>query len=125
VYFYLLRTGFYAMPSEISMECRISEINGGRVRLMGTIVERQPAEGVVVLDDGTGQVKVFFDQLELLEKIGEYNTGDRVFICGWAMDQGISGDIIKSANDLDLGLYEQVRARWAPLCKSGGGNEDV
>ena len=107
------------------MECRISEIQPGRVRLMGTIVDRKPAEGVVVLDDGTGQAKVFFDQLELLEKIGGYNNGDRVFICGWAMDQGVSGDIIKSAKDLDLEIYEKVRERWAPLCKQGGSDVDV
>ncbi len=108
------------------MECRISEISGGRVRLMGTIVDRQPAEGVITLDDGTGQIKVFFDQLELLEKIGQYNNGDRVFVCGWAMDEGVSGDIIKSAKDLDIGLYEKVRPMWAPLCaQNQGGDESV
>jgi hypothetical protein len=111
---------FYPKIPRNPMECKISEIQQGRVRLMGTIVERMPAEGVITLDDGTGQVKVFFDELELLEKIGEYNNGDRVFICGWAMDQGISGDIIKSAKDLDLGLYEKVSQKWATLCRAEG-----
>jgi hypothetical protein len=93
---------------------------------MGTIVDRQPAEGVVTLDDGTGRVKVFFDTLELLERLGQYNTGDRVFVAGWAMETGVSGDIIKSAQGLDLGLYEKVRALWAPLCTPDkGGMNDV
>ncbi len=108
------------------MECRIADIAGGRVRLMGTIVDREPAEGTLVLDDGSGRVKVFFDSVDLLEKIGAYSTGDRVFVAGWAMDSGVSGDIIKSARDLDLSLYEKVRARWAPLCvPDKGGMQDV
>lgn len=94
--------------------------------MMGTIVDRQPAEGVITLDDGSGRVRVFFDAIELLERIGQYKDGDRVFVAGWATDAGVSGDIIKSAHDLDLGLYEKVRARWAPLCTpDNGGMTDV
>ena len=95
------------------MECKISEIpQGTRVRLMGTIVAKQIADGMVRIDDGTGQVDVFFDQLELIEKLGQYKEGDRIIVVGWSMDTGISGDIIKSAQGVDLELYEQVQEKW-------------
>lgn len=98
------------------MECKISDIQqAGRFRLMGTIVAKQAAEGMLRIDDGTGQIDVFFDQLELIEKLGQYKEGDRVIVIGWSMDTGVSGDIIKSARDLDLGLYEQVQLKWSEV----------
>jgi len=100
------------------MECKIAAIQPGRVRLMGTIVSREPAEGKLRLDDGSGQVEVFFDQLELLEAIGKYKEGDRVFVAGWATEAGVSGDAISSAAELDLSLYERVNKLWHPIAQA-------
>jgi hypothetical protein len=85
---------------------RISEIgrNDIRVRLLGTIIDRK--ENVLVIDDGTGKIKVSFAE----PVDSEANHLVRVFGRVIPVEEGfeIQGEVAQDMKDLDLGLYKKV-----------------
>lgn len=89
---------------------KISEIKIGdeRVRVVGLVVDKKETE--VTLDDGSGHLTVIFDEKPLLEGV---EIGSKVRVFGTPLS--ISGtselhaEIMQKVNNLDLGLYEEVR----------------
>lgn len=88
---------------------KISEIKIGdsRVRLLGTVVNKKEAE--FVLDDGSGQITVVFDDPALIEGVYE---GSRVRVFGSPLNVGgaheFHAEIVQKADQLDFELYEEV-----------------
>lgn len=74
-----------------------------RVKLYGSVIET--AEDSILLDDGTGQVKVATENLKI--------PSQNVMVVGKviAFESGveIKGEIISDATGLDRGLLEKVR----------------
>ncbi len=89
---------------------KISEIKIGdeRVRIVGLVIDKKDAE--FVLDDGSGQITVLFDDPALTEGI---STGSKVRVFGMPLNAGdvneLRAEIIQKVDMLDLELYEEVR----------------
>lgn len=89
---------------------KISEIKIGdeRVRIIGLVIDKKDAE--FVLDDGSGQITVLFDDPALTEGI---STGSKVRVFGMPLSAGdvreLRAEIIQKVDRLDLELYEEVR----------------
>ena len=89
---------------------KISEIKIGdeRVRIVGLVIDKKDAE--FVLDDGSGQITVLFDDPALTEGI---STGSKVRVFGMPLNAGdvreLRAEIIQKVDRLDLELYEEVR----------------
>lgn len=89
-----------------------------RVRLVGTVIGKDAANGMVAIDDGTGKISAFFDDLKVVEKLDSYKEGDPALVVGrispTAEGFDINGEVIRSVKGLDFNLLEKVRE------KSGG-----
>jgi hypothetical protein len=89
---------------------KISEIKIGdeRVRILGLVIDKKDAE--FVLDDGSGQITVLFDEPALAEGI---SAGSKVRVFGMPLTAGdvreLRAEIIQKVDRLDLELYEEVR----------------
>lgn len=101
-----------------AIEKKIREIEPAvdrRVRLVGTIIGKDTANGMVVIDDGTGKANVFFDDLRVIEKIDSYKEGDPALVVGRISPTtegfDINGEVIRSVKGLDFGLLEKVREK--------------
>ncbi len=88
---------------------RISEIKVAdeQIQVVGSIVDKE--ESTLVLDDGTGELNVLFEDSSLVEDI-EVGTIVRVFgtPLSVADTQELHAEIIQEMNDLDLDLYKKV-----------------
>lgn len=93
------------------VEKTISEINEKdyRVRIIGTVVDRDDANNLCVIDDGTGRATAFFEGQEHFSLI---ETGKPLRIIGKVRrnENGIEIDaeIIQDMSMLDLELSEQT-----------------
>lgn len=80
-----------------------------RVRVTGTVVDRDTANSSIMLDDGTGRLIAFFadsDQFALAE------AGRLIRVIGRVRKEEnieIDVEIVQDMSKLDLGLYEQVK----------------
>ncbi|MCS7131652.1 MAG: OB-fold nucleic acid binding domain-containing protein [Hadesarchaea archaeon] len=89
---------------------RISEIRIGdeRVRVVGLVIDKKDAE--LVLDDGSGQIVVAFEDPTIAEGI---SIGSKVRVFGTPFNAGdaleLHAEIVQRVNGLDLELYEEVR----------------
>jgi len=89
---------------------KISEIKIGdtRIRVVGLVVDKKEAE--LVLDDGSGQITVFFDDPALATGI---EVGSKVRIFGTPLNVGgkheLQAEIIQRVDKLDLELYDEAR----------------
>jgi hypothetical protein len=89
---------------------KISEIKIGdeRVRIVGLVIDKKDVE--FVLDDGSGQITVLFDDPTLIEGI---STGSKVRVFGMPLTAGdvkeLRAEIVQKVDRLDLELYEEVR----------------
>ncbi len=83
-----------------------------RVRIFGTIVSIEHATGTIAVDDGTGAIKVFFNSLDIIEKLENYKVGDQVMVIGWVTSSGIDGEIIRRIEGFDPKLYVDVLSIW-------------
>lgn len=89
---------------------RISEIRiaDERVRIVGLVVEKRNAE--FVIDDGSGQITVLFDDPTLAEGV---SIGSKVRVFGAPLNAGnileLHAEIVQKVDRLDLELYEEVR----------------
>ncbi len=89
----------------------IAKITGDefRVRVLGTIVDRDEASGTALLDDGTGRAVLLFADPELFERARE---GLRVRVLGRvrvAEAVEIEVEVMQDMSKLDINLYEQVK----------------
>jgi len=89
---------------------KISEIKIGdsRIGVVGLVVDRK--EGELTLDDGSGQITVFFDDPALAAGVG---AGSKIRVFGTPLNVGgkheLQAEIIQKVDKLDLELYEEVR----------------
>ena len=89
---------------------KISEIKIGdtRIRVVGLVVDRKEAE--LVLDDGSGQITVFFDDPALATGI---EVGSKVRVFGTPLNVGgkheLQAEIIQRVDQLNLELYDEAR----------------
>ncbi len=101
-----------------AIEKRIKDVDPAldrRVRLVGTVISRDAANGMIVIDDGTGKVNAFFDDLRVIEKLDSYKEGDPALVVGrlaqTAEGFDLNGEVIRSVKGLDFGLLEKVREK--------------
>lgn len=85
-----------------AIDKQISEITDKdiRVRITGSVIDK--GDGFIVVDDGTGKIKVSFD--------GETSDIVRVFGRVIPLENGfeINGEIIQDMSKLDLNLRKKV-----------------
>jgi len=93
-----------------AVDRKISEIKIGdtRIRVVGLVVDRKEAE--LVLDDGSGQITVFFDDPALATGI---EVGSKVRVFGTPLNVGgkheLQAEIIQRVDKLNLELYDEAR----------------
>jgi|Deesub1362B_J571_1020462.scaffolds.fasta_scaffold00426_22 hypothetical protein len=92
-------------------EVEIANITGEefRVRVLGTIVDKDEASGTALIDDGTGRAVLLFADPELFSRAVE---GRRVRVLGRvrvAEAVEIEVEVIQDMSKLDIALYEQVK----------------
>lgn len=104
-----------------AVEKKVSEVDPSsdrRVRLVGMVIGKDTANGMITIDDGTGKANVFFDDLKVIEKLDSYKEGDPALVVGrisqTAEGFDLNGEVIRSVKGLDFNLLEKVRE------KSGG-----
>jgi len=104
-----------AKPKNIN-EIRVED---KRVSAVGMVVEKRDSE--LVIDDGTGQATVVFDNPSLLENV-EVKSIVRVF--GTPMEaQGgmeIHADVLQRMDGIDLKLYRKAKEELKDLEKEIG-----
>lgn len=89
---------------------KIPEINPDvdlKVKILGFVVDKKG--GTIMLDDGSGKVKVFVDVPEMIEKIN-VNQLIRVFGSTLPIENGfeIKADIVQDLSNLNIDLYKKV-----------------
>ncbi|MEM2907777.1 MAG: OB-fold nucleic acid binding domain-containing protein [Candidatus Hadarchaeales archaeon] len=101
----------FASPRKKSArDRRISEIRIGdeRVRVVGLVIDKGDSE--FVLDDGSGQITVIFEDPAIAERI---SIGSKVRVFGAPFNAGdvleLHAEIVQRVDGLDLELYEEVR----------------
>ena len=93
-----------------AVDRKISEIKIGdpRIRVVGLVVDKK--EGELMLDDGTGQITVFFDDPALATGV---SVGSKVRVFGVPLNVAgrheLQAEIIQKVDKLDLELYDEVR----------------
>ena len=83
-----------------------------RVRVYGTVVSKDSGEGKIVIDDGTGTKNVFFNSLDLIEKIEQYKPGVQVVVIGWAVESGLDGEILRRVKGFEPENYQNILEVW-------------
>jgi len=78
-----------------------------KVKLMGFVVDKK--DDMIMLDDGSGKVKVFVDIPGMIEKIN-INQLVRVFGSTLPTEDGfeIKADAIQELSNLNINLYKKV-----------------
>ncbi len=88
---------------------RISEIKNedDQVQIVGLVVDKK--ESFLVLDDGTGEINIFFEDSSLIEGI---DVGSKIRVFGTPLNiedtHEVHADIIQKLDELDLDLYKEV-----------------
>lgn len=89
---------------------KVSEVSprAGRVQLVGKVVEL--SEDRLLLDDGTGSVRVLFENLSRVEDL-DAGVTVRVFGSPLSLEEGfeLHAEIVQRLDELDLDLYREVR----------------
>ena len=99
------------MPFKNHYEKRkIPEINPDmdlKVKILGFVVDKE--DDTIVLDDGSGKIKVFVDMPGMIEKI-EINQLVRVFGSTLPTEDGfeIKADAVQDLSNLNIKLYKKV-----------------
>ncbi len=88
-----------------------------RVRVTATLIAREPEAGVISVDDASGKTaKVFFDSLELIEKLESLKEGNLVTIVGLVVQTpegfDISGELIIPSKLPNPELKQKVDKIW-------------
>lgn len=108
------------MQRKPAVERTLASVNPAedkRVKVLATLVAREPEAGVISVDDASGKTaKVFFDSLELIEKLESLKEGQLVLIVGLVVQTpegyDISGELIVPATLPDRELKQKVDKIW-------------
>ncbi len=97
---------------QVARNKKIKEINENdlRVKILGVVIEKNPDDNTILIDDGTGIALVYLTQ-EQFEKISE---GDIVRIFGRVLEikdnkVEIVSEIVQNLKNINIGLYEIVQ----------------
>ncbi|MDI6654408.1 MAG: hypothetical protein QME59_00795 [Candidatus Hydrothermarchaeota archaeon] len=95
------------LPSKEKSIKEISE-QDFRVRVLGTVIDRDEVNNSAMIDDGTGRIAALFADPEQLAIARE---GKLVRVIGKVRkdENAIEVEIIQDMGKLDTGLYEQVK----------------
>jgi len=99
------------MPFKNHYEKRkIPEINPDedlKVKILGFVVDKK--DDTIVLDDGSGKIKVFVDMPGMMERI-EINKVVRVFGSTLPTEDGfeVKADAVQDLSNLNINLYKKV-----------------
>ncbi len=96
---------------QVAKSKKIKEINENdlRVKILGVVIEKNPNDNTILIDDGTGIALVYLTQ-EQFEKISE---GDIVRIFGRVLEikdnkVEIISEVLQNLKNINIGLYEMV-----------------
>ena len=82
-----------------------------RVSVIGTLVDK--SEDRLMVDDGTGQIEVSFN-----EDLSKFKTGSLVRIVGKVnLEGGMRGEIIQDFSKLDVKLYKKAKKLFDSVVK--------
>ena len=89
---------------------KIPEINPDedlKVNILGFVVDKK--DDTIVLDDGSGKIKVFVDMPGMMERI-EINKVVRVFGSTLPTEDGfeVKADAVQDLSNLNINLYKKV-----------------
>jgi len=84
----------------------------GRVKLFGTVVAVDTESGKISIDDSTGVVEIFFNSLDIIEKLKQYKVGDQIVVVGWVAEGGIDGEILRRVRGFEPSRYKNVLEVW-------------
>jgi len=89
----------------------ISEISpeDKRVAVVCTVIDK--GEDYLVVDDGTGVIKVFFDDRETIKRAGEYKLVRIIGRVGFMDGPVIRGEIVQNMDGLDVEAYKKLKER--------------
>jgi len=96
----------------VSKTIRKLSVDDKRVKIFGVIVGMEPASGKITVDDSTGTVDVFFNSLEVIDRLEQYKIGDRVMVIGWVTESGIDGEILRRVTGFEPSRYKNVLEVW-------------
>jgi len=92
-----------------------------RIKVYGTVVSISKDDRKLVIDDGSGSIGVFLNQLSLIEKLDQYQPGDQMMAIGWANPAGgVDGEIIRRIRQFDPVRYKQI----LEVCNSVSGSDE-
>jgi RPA family protein len=102
-----------------AIEKNISDITeeDRRIKLLGTLVNKDLSQNTADLDDGTGTIHIFFDDLELVNTLRELKEGSVVRVIGRVRALGfrdeekkieIEGEVLQPVKNLKIDLYKKV-----------------
>lgn len=81
--------------------------NDIRVRIIGTVLEKE--EDSIMIDDGTGSTEAFLDK----DDLEDLEEGEHIRILGRVLPTPdsfeIQGEIIQKLKNVDIELYKQVK----------------
>lgn len=101
--------GFTPGSKQSAEPRRISDIKTAdeQVQVIGVIVDKK--ESSLVLDDGSGELSVLFEDPSLVEGI---EVGSKVRVFGTPLNVGgsheLHAEIIQKLDELDMDLYKEV-----------------
>ncbi len=75
-----------------------------RVRVLGTVIEKQ--EDILVIDDGTGQLTVYFADPN---SIKDLKQGDLAIVVGRPLEKGYLDGEIAIKPKININLYNKVK----------------
>lgn len=89
----------------------ISEISPDdkRVAVVCTVIGK--GEDYLIVDDGTGVAKVFFDDGEMIKRIGEYKLVKVIGRVGFMDGPVIRCEIVQNMEGLDVDMYKKLKER--------------
>ncbi|MBR9679598.1 MAG: hypothetical protein GOU99_00945 [Candidatus Altiarchaeota archaeon] len=83
-----------------------------RVRVYGTVVSVEQDNGKIIIDDGSGSKSVFFNSIEMIERLESYKPGVQVTVIGWAGESGIDGEILRRVKGFEPENYKNILEVW-------------
>lgn len=99
-------------PSRSAGADEVEAAGDRRVRVYGTVVSLEEAEGKLVLDDGGTSIEVFLNNPAVRERLEDYQPGDQLMVIGRGTDSGMEGEIIRRIAGYEPSRYKQVTEVW-------------
>ncbi len=85
-----------------------------KVKVVGIVIDKR--QDTIMIDDGTGKIKIFVDSPVLLEKV-DVNQFIAVFGSTLPLENGfdVRADVIQDLTGLDINIYKKVDDLYTKL----------